>query len=244
MTAQPAQEPTPEVAEESDKPPSGADYGLPWVGPGHRADKILLFLIAFSGLFRLATMPLVPVLIADHTVLLALFRGSATAVVTMGAQVRTGEEHLAVALFAGLIGLMIFDPVFWWAGRRWGQNAITMLLGRSRNPEKQLRRLHRLTEKYGWLAVLTGYIGPIPVPLIAVAVGFGGMKLRTYLILDAIAAMLWLSLLVALGYSIGQDAIDVVEAIAKYALWISIGLVVVIVGRQIWSATRTAPARK
>jgi membrane-associated protein len=70
------------------------------------------------------------------------------------------------------------------------------------------------------------------------------MKLRTYLILDAIAAMLWLSLLVALGYSIGQDAIDVVEAIAKYALWISIGLVVVIVGRQIWSATRTAPARK
>lgn len=214
------------------------EFQLPWVGEGHRTDKVLLFLIAFSGIFRLATMPLVPVLIADHTVLLAMFRGSATAVVTMGAQVRTGDEHLLVALFAGLPGLMIFDPVFWWAGRRWGQNAITMMLGRSRNPEKQLKRLARFTARFGWLAVLTGYVGPIPVLLIAVAVGFGGMSLRTYLILDAIACLLWLGLLVGLGYAIGQSAVDAVEAFSRYALWISLGLVVVIVGRQIWAGTR------
>ncbi len=231
----------PEPAREPETPPRRAasnEFQLPWVGEGHRADKILLFLIAFSGIFRLATMPLVPVMISDHTVLLALIRGSATAVVTLGAQVNTGQEHLLVALFAGLPGLMIFDPVFWWAGKRWGENAFTMLLGRSKNPEKQKQRLARLTAKYGWFAVLIGYIGPIPVMLIAVAVGFGGMSLRTYILLDIIAAMLWLGLLVGLGYAIGQSAIDTVEAISRYALWISLGLIVIIVGRQIWTQTR------
>lgn len=221
---------------------AASDFQLPWVGPGHRNDKIILFLIAFSGIFRLATMPLVPVMIADHTVWLAVIRGSATAVVTLGAQVRTGDEHLIVALLAGLPGLMIFDPVFWWAGKRWGANAFTMLIGRTRNPEKQLARLQRLTAKYGWFAVLIGYVGPIPVFLIAVAVGFGGMKLRTYLILDIIAALLWLGLLVGLGYAIGQSAIDTVEAVSRYALWITLGLVAVIVGRQIWAGARRRPA--
>jgi membrane-associated protein len=227
---------------EPEKAAATSDFQLPWVGEGHRADKVLLFLIAFSGIFRLATMPLVPVMIADHTVWLAVIRGSATAVVTLGAQVRTGDEHLIVAVLAGLPGLMMFDPVFWWAGKRWGANAFTMLLGRTRNPERQMARLQRLTAKYGWFAVLIGYIGPIPVFLIAVAVGWGGMKLRTYLILDIIAALLWLGLLVGLGYAIGQSAIDTVEAISRYALWITIGLVVVIVARQVWAGSRRRPA--
>lgn len=214
------------------------EFQLPWVGEGHRIDKILLFLIAFSGLYGLATIPLVPIMIADHTVLLALIRGSSTAIVTLGAQVRIGEEHLIVALLAGLPGLMMFDWVFWLAGKRWGENAITLLLGRMKDPEKQHRRLRRITAKYGWLAVLTAYIGPIPKQLIAVAVGFGGMRLRTFLILNTIACLLWLGLLVALGYAIGQDAIDVVKAVSRYALWITLGLVVLIVGRQVWLATR------
>lgn len=237
-----SEEAGPAAPREPDEAAAASEFHLPWVGPGHRADKIILFLIAFSGIFRLATMPLVPVMIADHTVWLALIRGSATAVVTLGAQVRTGEEHLIVALLAGLPGLMIFDPVFWWAGRRWGEGAFTMLLGRTRNPQKQMDRLHRLTAKYGWFAVLIGYIGPIPVFLIAAAVGFGGMKLRTYVILDIIAALLWLGLLVGLGYAIGQSAIDTVEAIARYALWITVGLIVVIVARQVWASGRRRPA--
>lgn len=230
------------AAREPERPAAAPEFQLPWVGPGHRADKILLFLIAFSGLFRLATMPLVPLLIADHTVWLAVIRGSATAVVTLGAQVRTGDEHLLVALLAGLPGLMIFDPVFWWAGKRWGENAFHLLVGRMRNPDKQLARLHRLTERYGWVAVLIGYIGPIPVFLIAAAVGWGGMKLRTYIILDIIAALLWLGLLVGLGYAIGQSAVDTVEAISRYALWLTLALVVFIVVRQVWVSSRQRPA--
>ena len=68
------------------------------------------------------------------------------------------------------------------------------------------------------------------------------MRLRTFLLLDLIGSLLWIGLCVGLGYAIGQRAVDVAKAVSRYALYVTLGLVVVIFARQCWVARR-APRR-
>lgn len=216
---------------------------VPWVGHAQRVDKLLLGLMAFSGIYYLITTPLVAPLIGHHPVLLALIRGSATAVITLGALARTGHGSLLVAVVAGLPGTILFDWIFWWAGRRWGDNALMMMFRRGRNPAKRIDRVKRISHRYGWLAVLTGYIIPIPVQLIAMTVGLGGMSLGLYVILDAIGALIWLGLLAGLGYWIGQSAVNVADAVSRYSLRVTLVLMVIIMARQGWAARNKARAQ-
>ena len=217
-------------------PVAAQEQLVPWKGHAHRSDKLILGLIAFSGVYYLATTPLVAPLIGRHPVWLALMRGSATAVITLGALARTGHGSLVVAVLAGLPGTVLFDWVFWWAGRRWGDNALVVMFGRGRNPQKRIDRVKRISHRYGALAVVTGYIIPIPVQLIAVTVGLAGMPLLTYVVLDAIGAMIWLGLLAGLGYGIGQRAVDVANAVSHYSLRVTLGLMLVIFMRQMWTS--------
>jgi len=61
------------------------------------------------------------------------------------------------------------------------------------------------------------------------------MRLVTFLILDAIGSLLWAGLLAGLGYELGHHAVVVAQSISHYGLWISLGLVVVIVFFQVRS---------
>jgi membrane-associated protein len=124
---------------------------------------------------------------------------------------------------------MMFDWVFWWAGRRWGDRAFTLLLGgNGARTERRLRRLHRLEARFGPAAVVLAYVVPVPAALIYAAVGDGGMRLWVFLALDALGTLLWTCLLAGLGYGLGHSAVDVANAIGHYGLWASLALVVVI----------------
>jgi len=235
-------EPPGPAAAASERPVPRATHALPWTGQAERADKAILGLMTFSGLYYMATSFLVGPWVGRHPVWLALVRGSATAVITLGALARTGHSSLVVAVLAGLPGTILFDWVFWWAGRRWGDNALHLVF-RRRNAEKRIDQAKRLAHRYGWLAVVTGYVAPIPVQLIAVAVGLGGMTLPVYVLLDAIGALIWLGLLAGLGYSIGQSAVDIADAVSRYSLRVTLGLIALVFLRQLWTARRRAPAR-
>ena len=47
----------------------------------------------------------------------------------MGARARIGEASIVEAVLLGVPSLMMFDWVFWWAGRRWGDAVFVWLLG-------------------------------------------------------------------------------------------------------------------
>lgn len=206
---------------------------LPWEGKAQAADKAIVTAIMISGIYGLATMPLIPWMIQNHPVWLAAIRGGMTAIVNLGAMARIDEVHLAVAILVGLPATIMFDWAYWWAGRRWGERALHMILGESRKTEARLAKVKRWTEKYGAIAVLTAYYLPVPTVLIYAAAGWAGMRLSTFLLLDVAGALLWTTLLALLGYWIGQSAVDAVEAFSDYTLYITLGLVVVIVARQI-----------
>ena len=211
---------------------------LPWEGKAQPADKAIVTAIMISGIYGLATMPLIPMLIDSHPMLLAAIRGGMTAIVNLGALARIGEVNLLAAIFVGLPASVMFDWAYWWAGRRWGERALHMILGESRKTEARLEKVKRWTEKYGPFLVLLCYFQPIPNLLIYAAAGWAGMRLATFLVLDVLGALLWVGLCAGLGYWIGQPAVDVVDQIGKYSLWLTIALVVLIVARQIWTTRR------
>jgi membrane protein DedA with SNARE-associated domain len=156
--------------------------------------------------------------------------------VTVGAHSRIGELPLWFAVLAGLPGTMVFDWVFWWAGRRWGDRALHLLLGRASSPravarrEARAARLERVAERFGPAAMVLAYYLPLPTVLIYVASGLSGMRLRTFLALDVLGALLWVGPVVGLGYSIGKPAVDVVQRIDHYSSLVTVVVAVAVIG--------------
>jgi membrane-associated protein len=205
---------------------AGAPQPLPWQGRGERADWILLGGIAASTLIPLLLLPLIPALVSSHPELLELLRGSTASVINMGARARIGETSLVLAVVLGVPSLMMFDWVYWWAGRRWGDAVFVWLLGGpGPKTEQRLHRLHRIEAKAGPFAVVFAYLLPVPAALVYAAVGDGGMRLPVFLALDVLGTLLWTGLLSAAGYGFGQGAVDVADTISHYGIWATLAIV-------------------
>jgi membrane protein DedA with SNARE-associated domain len=214
---------------------------LPWgEGQAQRADLFLMGAIAASSIYLLALIPLTPALVGSHPVVLELLKGSMSGMVTMGAMSRVGDASIVVAVLAAIPGLMLFDWIYWWAGRRWGRNAIDLFVGNHPKAAARTARLEKVIHRYGWLAIVIAYFQPVPNVLIYAAAGWTRMRLRTFLILDLIGCLLWIALCVGLGYAIGQRAVDVAKGVSRYALYLTIALVVVVIAQQWWRARRRA----
>jgi membrane protein DedA with SNARE-associated domain len=206
---------------------------LPWSGKAQRDDRIIISLIALAGVLQFALWPLVPALVESHPALLELIRGSTASIINMGARARIGETSIVQAILLAIPSLMMFDWVFWWAGRRWGDAVFVWLTGGpGPRTEKRLARLHWLESRFGPFAVVLAYFLPVPSVLVYAAVGDGGMGLATFLALDVLGTLLWTGLLATLGYELGQGAVDVTNAIGRYSLWVTLGIVAVVMAAQ------------
>ena len=217
----------------------------PWGNTAGRADKVLALLLVLFLVYSLVLWPLVPALIGSHPLLLEILSGSLLAEVTVGAHSRVGELPLWFAILAGVPGTMLFDWVFWWAGRQWGDRALHLLLGRASSPravarrEARAGRLERIAERFGPVAIVLAYYLPVPNVLIYAASGLSGMRLRTFLALDLLGTLFWVGPVVGLGYAVGKPAVDVVHRIDHYSTLLTIVVVVVVIGVQ---ARRRRPA--
>jgi membrane-associated protein len=215
--------------------PAWDDPRLPWAGRPRRIDILLWAGIVLSGIYYWAMLPFRAPLVGTHPVALELLNGSTEAIITAAAFARLGHGTLAVVLLAAIPGLMKFDWLYWLAGRLWGERLITLLSGKRNRGHKYMRRVQQWGRKFTWPAMVIAPFLPIPTAIIYAVVGWAGMRLVTFLILDAIGTLLWAGLLAGLGYALGHHAVVVAQAVSHYGLWVSIALVVVIVFFQVRS---------
>jgi membrane-associated protein len=211
------------------------DPRMPWAGRPRRIDILCWAGIVLSGLYYWALLPFRAPLVGTHPVLLELLNGSTEAIIAAAAFARIGHGALVVVALAAIPGLMKFDVLYWWAGRLWGERLITMLSGKRNRGHKYMKRVQQWGRKFTWPAVVLSPFLPIPSAIIFAVVGWAGMGLVTFLILDGIGTLLWAGLLMGLGYALGHHAVVVAQAISHYGLWISIALIVVIVFFQVRS---------
>ena len=211
------------------------DPRVPWSGRPRRIDILCWAGIVLSGIYYWALLPFVAPLVGTHPVLLEVLNGNTAAIISAAAFARVGQGSLVVVLLAAIPGLMKFDVLYWWAGRLWGERLIAILSGRRNRGGRYMGRVQRWGRKFTWPAVIVAPFLPIPTAIIYVVVGWAGMRLVTFLILDAIGTLAWAGMLAGLGYELGHHAVVVAQTISHYGLWISIALVVVIVFFQVRS---------
>jgi membrane-associated protein len=206
------------------KPGLGGDLRLPWSGQPRTADIVCCLGIVLNGVLYWALLPLRLSLVGTHPVIGELLNGGTESIISAAAFARTGHGTLAVAVLAAIPGLMKADPLFWWAGRLWGERFILTLPG-SQRMARNLPRVRRAGRKLTWPAVVVSSFLPVPRAIVLVVAGWAGMRLVTFLVLDLIGSLLWAGLLAGLGYALGHRAVVAAAAISHYSWWLTIGIV-------------------
>jgi membrane-associated protein len=223
------------VASEERVPSVWDNANLPWEGKPRRADILCWAGIVGSGFYYLALLPFRALLVGTHPLIGVLLNGALESIVAAAAFARIGHGTLVVVILAAIPGLMKFDLLYWWAGRLWGQRVILLLSGRRKATVKYMDRVRRWGRWFIWPAMILSPFLPIPNAIIYVIAGWAGMSWITFLILDLISTMLWTGLLVGLGYALGHRGVAVAQGISHYALWITIGILVLVVASQLRS---------
>ncbi len=199
----------------------------PWDSPMARADKVLISTTVGLVVLMLLSLPVRPFLIATHPVALSAVTGSLSAVGAAAAFARIGGTDVWLVLAAGVFGMIKFDWLFWWAGRRWGAKGVRFFTP----PGRAQRFVARVRSWPRWstgLVVVAAALPGVPAAPLFLLAGLAGMRLVAFLVFDAIGSALVVGLVAGLGYGLGQAAVDVVLAIDQYALWVSIALIVIV----------------
>jgi membrane-associated protein len=214
------------------------DPRMLWTGRPRKADVLCLLGILLTAAYYYALLPFRAELLGTHPVLSELLNGSTEAIIAAAAFARIGHGTVLVALLAAIPGLVKFDLLYWWAGRLWGEKYIMMLSGKSQRGIKYMDRVRRMGRRFTWPAMILSPFVPVGSVLILVIAGWAGMSWYTFLILDIIGNLLWAGMLVGLGYALGHHAVVVAQEISHYGLWVTIGLVLVVVVFQVRSQRR------
>jgi membrane protein DedA with SNARE-associated domain len=201
------------------------DPRLPWHGKPRTADILCWLGIMLSGVLYWALLPLRVSLVGTHPIVPELLNGSTESIISAAAFAKAGHGTLAVVLLAGIPGLLKFDALYWWAGRLWGERFIMVLPG-SRRAARHMARAQRVGPKFTWPAVVISCFLPVPRAIVYAIVGWAGMRLVTFLILDLIGGLLWIGMLAGLGYTLGHHAVVAARTVSHYSLWFTIGIVV------------------
>ena len=194
---------------------------VPWQGRPTRTDAALMAAILAVVAVGVAIRPFKASLIAEHPVALEIVTGDLTAVGAAAAFARVDEAPLWLVVVAGAIGMVKFDWLTWWTGRRWGEGIIRMFT----TSPRALRWAGRARELDPWLlrvAVVLAMLPGVPTAVVFAMAGWAGMRLVTFLLLDLAGALVVAGLVAGIGYRLGQPAVDVVLLVDRYASLVAV----------------------
>jgi membrane-associated protein len=197
--------------------------------PGRRQQAICAAGLVAGIVATYALLAVTPELLAHHVLILEAASGGITSIVTGGAFASAGRDPLVLVVLAPMCSVLLYDVFYWWAGRLWGDVAVQRLVANKPRWAKWTARAETMVRRRGVWALMASYYLPIPTVLVQATCGISGMPLWLFLLGDAVALLLWVALLVGLGYAIGQPAVHVVKLISHDARWVTIGIVVLIV---------------
>jgi membrane protein DedA with SNARE-associated domain len=218
----------PDVRSEPD-PPSPKPGVVPGFSLGRPIDRLDIACAAGMVAFVVLSYAVIPftAYLLVHPLWHLVLTGSTSALITGGAYARVGRISMLAVIGTGVVGLAMFDPLFWLLGRRYGDQ-IARYLGKQLGMVRLVERAEAFVARFGLWAVVVAYYLPIPNLLIDVVVGASGVRMRRFLVADLVGTLLWLGMLVGLGYALGEPAVHTVKIISHYALYVTLGIFVLI----------------
>jgi len=156
-----------------------------------------------------------------------------------GYLVQQGKMGLIPVLIASITGTIGGACFNYWLARQFGRG-LFLRYGKYffMTPEKLLK-LERFFARHGAVSTFTGRLIPGIRHYISFPAGLARMDLKTFCTYTALGGALWMSILVAMGYYIGENK----QMMAKYLPLMKVGLVVFIVlvlAIYVWRNKRAA----
>jgi membrane-associated protein len=166
----------------------------------------IVFLLAFLD----AVFPVVP---------------SETAVITAGVVAASGDLSLPPIIACGAAGAFLGDNTAYWIGRKFGSRVVDRFF----SGEKARRRVEwsqRQLEERGGQLIVVGRFIPGGRTAVTLSAGLLRFSWRRFLILDAVAALIWATYAALLGYFGGHAF----EDSAWKGLLLALGLAFAVTG--------------
>ncbi len=198
---------------------------VPWEGRASLADYGVLLAIGLVVALGLVTRPVIPFLIARDPLVLELLTGDLFAVGIAAAFARIGSIPLWAVVVAGVVGMVKFDWIMWWAGRRWGEGIVRMVAA-PQQAQRWSERARRADPRIIRGAVALAWLPGVPSAIVFAIAGLSGMPVVTFLLLDACGAVVLTVLVGSLGFGVGQSAVDTVIVVDRYAAVVSLSIIV------------------
>jgi len=245
MTA-PQPPPGPPGPVPSSGPVRGWRHWYPWHERPRTRDVLCATAIAVSAVYAVVTIPLTPVLIATHPVLLELLTGSTSSVMAAGAFSDVDNKlQLAIVIAAALPGMMRFDWVYWWAGKLWGHRIVEKLSQRSPRSAALARIAEQRGRRYaGPLVALAAFLPDGASTAVYAAAGWTGLPLLWFIFFDAIGSAAWTAMLAVCGYWLGSDGVVLANLISRYAFVSICVIVAALIAPHAWHSWRERRAGK
>lgn len=139
---------------------------------------------------------------------------AAPVLVVAGALVAVGQVSLSGALVVAVLGNLIGDGAWFYAGRRYGYRFMRLLCRISLSPDSCVRRSESLITRWGGLSLLAAKFVPgvsVVAPPMAGALGMSSLR---FVLFETGAALVWAVVFLALGYAFRDSVQGVLNALA------------------------------
>ncbi|VVE72684.1 membrane protein [Pandoraea pnomenusa] len=142
-----------------------------------------------------------------------------TLIVTASTSLFPAMLIVALAVFAALLG----DTLWFLAGRRYGHHILRLMCRLSISPDTCVSRTEGAMGRHGVRVLMFARFVPGLSALSVPMAGALGVSWRTFLLYDAIGALLWSSVAVALGVVFAShivSVLDAFDALGRGVLWL------------------------
>lgn len=161
--------------------------------------------------------------------------------VVAGAVAANGQLALPSILLVALIACLIGDSLWYWAGRRFGSRVMRALCRISLSPDSCVNQSELHFQRWRGRVLLIAKFVPGLATVAPPLVGAMGLPLSTFLLFDAVGALLWSGVAVAIGYVFATQldlALAMLANAGLFAFQLLLGLLALYVVARWWQRRR------
>ncbi len=161
--------------------------------------------------------------------------------VVAGALAASGQLSLPGTLLVALIGCLLADLAWYWAGRRFGARVLRTLCRVSLSPDSCVHQSELRFERWGGQMLLAAKFMPGLSLVAPPLVGALGLPMRAFLLFDALGSLLWAVVAVGLGYAFAAQIDRLLEnllAAGTIAVKLVVGLLALYIVVKWWLRRR------
>lgn len=127
--------------------------------------------------------------------------------VITGALLTSSHYSALTLLMVAVLGALLADIAWYWAGQRYGRKVLSMLCRISLSPDSCIRQTESIYIRWGAPSLMLAKFIPGFASIASVLAGTVGTPKRSFLLYDAIGAALWAGSAIFLG-SLFSSAVD------------------------------------